>query len=147
MPVALTKNERFSYILEAERLCADRKPGGCLSASTCTGKEKDCQGVFFKPDPASQTVFILRSWSWAERAAVLKLMQAGRPAIEFVELGLRFGLVGWENFKDSQGNPVAFPDGKDVAAKMEFVNGPTWGVELFNEVWRVSYLEEAERKN
>ena len=167
MPVALTKNERFSYILEAERLCADRKPGGCPSADKCKGTEKDClvansplpifepnlerlAHVYIKPDPASQTVFILRSWSWAERAAILKMVQAGRPQIEFVEMGLRFGLIGWENFKNASGTPVDFaalPEGKTDTAKMEFINGQTWGVELFNEVWRVSYLEEAERKN
>jgi len=151
MPIALTKTERFSYILEAERLCSDRRAGagGCPMADKCSGKEPDCTLTFIRPDAASQTVFILRSWGWAERAAVLKMVQTNRPPIEFVELGLRFGLIGWENFKDANGTLIEFPDGKKIldAAKLEYINATTWGVELFNELFRMSYLEEAERKN
>lgn len=167
MPVALTKNERFSYILEAERLCADRKAGAC-PLDQCGGKEADCHVIkeielgktvdgvaagsgirgYVRPDPSSQTVFILRSWVWAERAAILKMVQQQRPPIEYVELGLRFGLIGWENFKDANGTLIEFPEGKKADAdKLEYINATTWGVELFNELFRMSYLEEAERKN
>ena len=170
MPVALTKNERFSYILEAERLCADRRAGACPAADKCKGTEADCAIAkmaldepqshpgFVRPDPAKQTVFILRSWGWAERAAVLKMIQTGRPQIEFVELGLRFGLIGWENFKDATGRLVEFPEGKNLldqkaaaiisdSVKLDYLDGRTFAVELFNEIWKISYLEEAERKN
>jgi len=146
MPIATTKKERFTFILESERGCQNKTcqshTAKCVSKDLC-----GCDGGYIAPSPADQTVFILRSWTWTERAAILKLMQLNRPQIEYVELGLRFGLIGWENFKDGAGRLVDFPSGEDTTAKLESINGLSWGVAVYNEIFRVSFMEEAERKN
>jgi hypothetical protein len=79
MPVALTPNETWPYVLEAER----KKP---------------------KED---QTVFQLKAKSGALRAHIKNI----RFSIGFGSADnetLLHCLGGWENFKDSSGNPIKF---------------------------------------
>jgi len=121
MPVALDPQERFDFILEAERALPSEQ----------------------------QTVFVLRTLTWGETTTVRRMYQQGKTDADAQDFVLRAALLGWSNFRDASGRTIEFEldKGKPSPKNLDRVDGITWGMELFNEVWKRTHLTEAERKN
>jgi hypothetical protein len=114
MPIALTPNEKWDYVLEDER----------------------------KLDPAKQTMFKLKTFDGKERGAYIA---SGFSSI----MALSFGLVGWEKFRDAQGQAVPFLKDQEGRFDVENLGRLTEGQigELAHEIRVHGQLTEDERKN
>jgi hypothetical protein len=101
---------------------------------------------FSLKDDKEKTVFKLRALTGVERLAALN--QIGAPGNK-TELVLRYGLVGWENFRDAQGQVIEFKKDKDGhcdVVNFDYLSDLTM-LELRNAIQDRNEIQEEERKN
>ncbi len=116
MPVALTVNKEWDYVL------------------TC---DKD------KP-PEKQTVFRLKILNQEQWTVVNNQAAFGTKITAY----LTFGLIGWTNFKDKQGNVIDYKTKEGVLdpdCLSHFYHD--WKVELAEEIRESNIMTEEEAKN
>lgn len=101
--------------------------------------------------PEQQTVFLLKALTARETAdvedalffqtAIGTMVRNGSQRLRILGLGV----VGWENFPDSQGRPVPF-NTQDKAANWDRI-APEYQTELANAIMEANRLNAADRKN
>jgi hypothetical protein len=101
-----------------------------------------------------QTVFLLKALTAREHAQIRDGLSVVDPQGNLLVrqgsgeiLILTLGVLGWENFKDAQGAPVAFlADPMQKDANWDRL-APHHRKELADAVTEMTFLSEAERKN
>ena len=128
MPIALDPKATFEYVLEDDRSLPTEE----------------------------QTVFTLRGLTVAEEARVADSMISGLPGQDELSFrsgthqltGLRYGLRGWSNFKDSEGSAVPFEttNGNPRNVKDSSLDRilPAYRTELVNAILERGSVNEAE---
>lgn len=130
MPIALTPRSKFDYVLVSDRELPQER----------------------------RTVFHLRAMTHTERARLVdEYVRSHRPATLNLE-AVRFGLVGWSNFRDAQGVDVAFTtEPEPLRVLGQEMRPPTDAclaalttediAELANQIVEQNHITEGDRKN
>jgi len=99
-------------------------------------------------DPEQRTVFQLRTLTWMEREDAVG---DGQSTLAITRRVLNFALLGWKNFRDSDGSEVAFRrelNGKREILPQEILDRVQGcGVELANAVLDRTKVTEAQARN